>query len=138
MVVMYTQEKALGGTQVPTINVEEKYEKAFTVWSNSTLGILCFWAHVPKQQLGRSKATKLGMVDMPILDFSKLNIAQINKFNNVFDEFMHEPFGKIMNLNIDKVRHNIDEKVMEILGLGDVQLDSLRQLLACEPSLTMQ
>ena len=138
MIVMYTKEKALGGTQVPTIDVEEKYEKVLTVWSNSTLGILCFWAHVPKQQLGRSKATKSGMIDMPILDFTKLSTKQLRKFDRVFDKFMHEPFDRIMNLDTDTVRHRLDAKVMEILGLEDVRLDKLRQLLAREPSLVMQ
>ena len=138
LVAMYTNEKALGGTQLPTVSVPEEHEKAFVVWANSTLGILCFWSHVPKQQLGRSKATKSGIVNMPVLDFGSLQKDQLEQFNETFDTYAKENLGKIMNLAVDEVRHKLDEDVMEILGLGDVSLHDLRQRLAREPSISQQ
>ena len=133
LVAMYTNEKTLGGTQVPTVSLPEKHEKAFVVWANSTLGILCFWSHAPKQQLGRSKATKTGIVDMPVLDFEKLSKGQMGKFNCVFDKFAHARLDRIKNLDTDAMRHKLDESVMGILGLSDVSLGDLRKRLACEP-----
>ena len=135
LVAMYTKEETLGGTQVPTVKLPKKHEKAFVVWANSTLGILCFWSHAPKQQLGRSKATKTGIVDMPMLDFGKLSKEQVGEFDILFDKFAHVQLDRIMNLENDAVRHKLDDGVMKILGLGDVSLCGLRQRFGREPSM---
>ena len=85
MTVLYTDEKTLGtGVSLPSCYTKPEYEKAFSVWCNSTLGILCHWYNSGKQQFGRGITSNTAIRTMPLLDFDNLNDGQIRMFGECF------------------------------------------------------
>ena len=68
----YTAKPTLASSVFPSFKIPQKHEKAMAVWGNSTLGIICFWAHAGKQQLGRGRASRMSMENMAVLNASKL------------------------------------------------------------------
>ena len=132
--VFYTEEKSLGGESLPNVIMAEKYEKAFAAWSNSTLGILCFWASSGRQQLGRNVYSRTSLQSMPVLDFAKLRSVQLDKLSKTFDTYKSEPLLAIKNMYKDDTRIAIDGAVSDVLGIGE-PLDDLRIRLSMEPSI---
>ena len=46
LAVAFTEQKSAGGRVWPNVIFEdERFDYAFTVWGNSTLGLLCYWWH---------------------------------------------------------------------------------------------
>ena len=84
--VLFTKEKSLGGESLPNVCIDRKFEKAFTVWGNSTLGLLSYWASSGRQNGGRGLHSRTSLQALPILDFEMLTEEQLNKFDDVFDK----------------------------------------------------
>lgn len=131
--VAYTENPCIGGRAWPNVFLnDENFEKAYTVWSNSTLGIFMFWYTSSRQQPGRGLIRKAVGDTIPILDFRKLNSEQIDGFNRIFDKFSKTELLPIDQLNIDSVRIKIDEEILTILEIN-INLDDLRTRLCNEP-----
>ena len=56
---------------------DERYDYAFAVWGNSTLGLLSYWWHSNRQQPGRGIITIRTAETLPILDLRALSDAQL-------------------------------------------------------------
>ena len=132
--VLYTAEKSLGGESIPNVLIGDAYEKAFTVWSNSTLGILCFWASSGRQQIGRGTHSRTSLQQMPVLDFTKLHRTQVNRLNKIFDKYKSKPLLAIRYMYRDETRIALDKEVADVLGIHE-PLDDLRIRLSREPSI---
>lgn len=137
LVALYTQTKCVGGTSLPSIMFKRggggQYEKAFTVWANSTLGILCHWFLGSKQHVGRSIIGSLNhILDVPTLDFSELNKSQIKSFNDVFDKISTKTLLPVKDLHKDKTRIELDKKILNILDI-ESNLDDIRRRFVSEP-----
>lgn len=136
LLVLYTKKPTLcAGSSLPNYYIKSKYEKAFTVWGNSSFGILLHWLHSGKQQFGRGISSPTSLPNMAVLDFDKLNNAQIQKFNKLFNTCAQDKFLTIMDLNIDKTRHKLDNGICDILGIDISLLEDVRQRLSQEPIL---
>ena len=133
--VSYLAKLTLGGTAWPSICVEEQYEKAFVLWHNTTLGIICHWAAAGHQYPGRSRTTVTSIPDIPTLDLGHLSRKQLKEMNKTFDTFSTKHLDRVMNLWKDETRIEMDNKVLEILGI-DTSLDELRRRLCKEPTIT--
>jgi hypothetical protein len=77
------------------------------------------------------------------LDVSKLSQEALSKAVAIFDDMKHRELRPINEINIDKVREEIDTRIgTEVLGFppelvaSDGPLALLRQKLALEPSIT--
>ena len=132
--VSYLAKPALGGTAWPSICVEERYEKAFVMWHNTTLGIISHWASAGHQQRGRSRTTVTSIPNIPTLDLNELSNTQLTELDKTFDSLSTKHLDRIMNLWKDKTRIDIDNKVLEILEI-DTDLGGLRRRLCREPTI---
>jgi hypothetical protein len=73
---------------------------------------------------------------MPVLDVRKLSKAKLAILSDAYDSILKEELAPIAQLNVDKVRQEIDAAICKILELPD--LDAIRVLLSREPGLSAQ
>ena len=130
----YLEEPALGGRAWPSICMEERHERAFVLWHNTTLGIVCHWAATGHQQRGRSQTTVTAIPGISALDLTGLSGVQLQEMNEAFDVFSSMRLDRVMNLWKDETRIGMDGRVLEILGIG-ANLDGLRRRLCMEPTI---
>ena len=74
---------------------QPRYEYAFALWSNSTLGLLCHWWMSNKTQEGRGTTTVTSIPEITTLDVRALSAAQHRSFQGREQE---EPLSKKMSL----------------------------------------
>ena len=134
LLISYLEEPTLGGRAWPSICMEKKHEKAFALWHNTTLGLLCYWAFAGHQQRGRSQTTVETIPNIPTLDLNELSSVQLEEMDEAFDNLSTRRLDRIMNLWKDEARIEIDNKVLEILEI-DTDLDGLRRRLCREPTI---
>ena len=132
LLYIYLKKKTLGSRVFPSFSVPTQYEKALSLWGNSTLGILCFWIHSARQQMAKGNATRTSMKYMPVLDFSKLNKDQLKKLNIAFDKYSRRKLCPINLLYKDKTRIAIDDEILSVLGVSD-SIDEIRLKFCNEP-----
>jgi len=115
-VVGLTDKAVLGGSSFPNFILHnKKFEKAFAVWWNSTLGLLLFWWNSGKQQAGRGILSKEARLNMPVLNFNKLKEHQIDEINKIYDECCLKPLQALHRIFDDKNRKIIDILLLECL-----------------------
>ena len=57
----FTEQESIGGRAWPNVSFDTpQFDYAFTLWGNSTLGLLCYWWHSSRQVAGR------GDMDYPL------------------------------------------------------------------------
>ena len=118
------------------------HEKAFLLWANCTLGLMCHWWHANKQQSGRGSITITAIPNVAIYDFSQLSSEQLQKAEAAFEEFATKPLRPFNEIDADPARHELDRiTLIDVFGLpprlvasgGHIEL--LRCKLAREPSI---
>jgi len=88
-----TPERAIGGRAWPSVVVDNiDHEYAFTLWSNSTLGLLCHWWMSNKTQEGRGTTTVTSIPAIATLDVRLLSPAQHEAAKTVFDALAGQRF----------------------------------------------
>ena len=144
LVVMFTERNAIGVNKIPNIVFQDKrYEYAWTLWCNSTLGLLCHWIHSAKQTAGRGQNSRNALRSMPTLDVRQLTPFQLTIAEVIFRELKDQrmrPFSKMVD---DPVRKKLDRLLLsKVLGFGEDThpevhegIDLLRKKLCAEPSI---
>ena len=144
LAVMFTEQKTIGVNTLPNIAfVNENYEYAWTLWGNSTLGLLCHWMQCGKQQQGRGILRKTTLRSLPTLDVTQLSSSQLKAARQIFHDLKHQqmlPFNKMVD---DPVRQKLDRLLLsKVLNLEENThpevhdgLDLLRKKLCAEPSI---
>ena len=144
LAVMFTEQKTLGIALIPNVFFEdESYEYVWTLWCNSTLGLLCHWHQSGTQQQGRGKLGKKSLGAMPTLDVSQLSLVQLANAERIFRELKHQIMLPFNEMTDDPVRQELDRLLLsKVLGLGEDThrevhegLDLLRKKLCAEPSI---
>ena len=135
----FTEEKTLGGTAWPNVGfADDRFDYAFTLWCNSTLGLLVFWWHSSRQQSGRGITTISAMPELPVLDLRSLTDAQLDTAREIFEEFRDKELLPAYLADADPNRALLDRMVMcDLLGFEDAVYQGVRRLSAkwcAEPS----
>lgn len=126
LVAAYTETETLGGRSWPNIILNNSsHEKAFTVWFNSVFGILTYWFVAGSQQIGRGMMSPTACKKVPVPDFGSMDRHTISQLNKVFNDLCRKEMKPINRLDSDRVRQEIDRRVMDILGL---KVDNLEQI----------
>ena len=135
----FTERKSIGGRIWPNVIFDdEKFDAAFAVWSNCTLGLLSYWWHASRQQSSKAGITIRSAETLPVLDFRALSDAQLRSVQAIFDEFRELDLKPAYLVDADDNRALLDRRVVcDLLGFDADTYDAVRRLAAkwcAEPS----
>ena len=139
LAVAFTDQASIGGRAWPNVRFEiPQFDYAFSIWSNSTLGSLCFWWHSNRQVAGRGTTTIRSAETLTVLDFRALSEAQLTIAREVFEEFRDKELKPAYLADADPNRALLDRRVVcDLLGFDEGVYESVRRLAAkwcAEPS----
>ena len=139
LAVAFTERESIGGRGWPNVIFDDKrFDYAFAVWSNSTLGLMCYWSHSSRQQPGRGIITIRAAESLPALDFRTLTNGDLDTAQAIFDEFRDKELQPAYLADVDENRALLDRRVVcDLLGFDDGVYRAVRFLAAkwcAEPS----
>ena len=139
LAVAFTETQTIGGTAWKNVKFDDRaHEIAYTLWGNTTLGLLCYWWHSSRQQAGRGRMPITAIRTMPILDVTRLTAEQLATAESIFEDMRDAQFLPANEAWHDTTRQELDYRVLiEMLGLprSIIQpLDLLRLKWCSEPS----
>jgi hypothetical protein len=114
----------------------ELYEKAFSIWFNSTLNLLMLLALRQETRGAWVQFKKPILSNLPALDLSSLLEDQLNILSEAYDEVAGQPLLTFPEMDRDPARTRIDTAIAEALGLPDFSV--LREILAREPVICLK
>lgn len=128
--------KVLGNTWWGFDNsaLNENQRKALLLWLNSTLGILSYYGRRAITEGAWVQMKKPAWSSMQVLNVRKLSKANLAVLGTAYDALSTRELAPIAQLNVDKVRQQIDAVICKVLGLPD--LEAFRVLLSREPGLS--
>ena len=131
-----TERKCIGGRAWPSVILHDpEHEYAFSLWCNSTLGLLLHWWVSNKTQAGRGTTTITGIPNIPTLDTRALSDAQHAEARRQFDLLREERLLPFDRAKLDRAI------LVDVLGLSeslvapDGPIDLIRRKLAREPQI---
>lgn len=141
--MQFTTRLTIGGRAWISIklkNVEQ--EKAMAAWANTSLGLLLYWWHSNKQQVGRGSIGKSALQTLKVLNVTSLTKKKLKAAIAIFEDLKLRELRPINEIDEDQAREGLDKRFMtEVLGLPvqfasvDGPLGILRAKLAREPSI---
>ena len=143
LIVAMTERKCIGGRAWPSVILHNpEHEYTFSLWCNSTLGLLLHWWVSNKTQDGRGTTTVTGIPNIPTLDTRALSDAQHSEAKRQFDLLRDERFLPFNQIDHDPARAKLDRAILvDVLGLPeslvapDGPIDLIRRKLAQEPQI---
>ncbi len=135
----FTEQESIGGRAWPNVIFSDKrFDYAFAIWGNNTLGLLSYWWHSSRQQDGRGLMTRLVAPHLPTLDLRALTDAQLTTAQAIFDDFRDRELKPAYLADTDPNRARLDRRVIcDLLGMDDSVYQAVRRLSAkwcAEPS----
>ena len=139
LAVALTERESIGGTVWPNIIFSDnRFDYAFAVWGNSTLGLLSYWWHSGRQQSSKARMTIRSAASLPVLDLRCLTDEQLLMAETIFDEFRDKDLMPAFLADADPNRALLDRRVIcDLLGFGEEIYVAVRRLSAkwcAEPS----
>ena len=137
--VIFTEQRTLGGPAWPNVIFDdERFDYAFIIWGNSTLGLLMYMWHSNRQQSSKIRTTILQAKSLQILDFRALSHNQLEMAQQIFEDFRDKEFLPAYLADIDPNRDLLDRRVIcDLLGFDENVFAAVRRLSAkwcAEPS----
>ena len=143
LIVAMTERPAIGGRAWSSIIFSKAaYEEVFSLWCNSTLGLLCHWWHSNRAQSGRGTTTVTSVPLLPVLDMRRLDPEQLETARALYGEMKGKPMLPFNEAHMDRHRRELDRRLCtDVLRLraefasdrGPLAL--LRAKLCAEPSI---
>ncbi len=126
----FTLVRSIGGRAWPNVLFNDpRFDYAFSVWMNSTLGLLLFWWHSNRQQGGRGTTSISAIDSLPILDFRALTDDQLATAERIFEEFRDKELLPAYLADADPNRDLLDRRViMDLLGFDEDTYLAVRRL----------
>ena len=139
LAMAFTEQRTIGGTAWKNVRFAERtLEIAYTLWGNTTLGLLCYWWHSSRQQSGRGRMPISSIRTMPTLDVTALSPEQLAAAESIFEDMRTRHFLPANQAYEDPARKELDYRVLiEMLGMPEsvlAPLDLLRLKWCSEPS----
>ena len=141
IIASWTEKPSIGVCSMPNVKLAEpKQEAAWTLWSNSTLGLLCYWMNASKQQPGRGRHGIGRVPFISTLDVRQLSDAQLKAAEDIFADLKEVRMLPYNECADDAWRHILDARLLaEVLGITDkethIAMQELREKLCAEPSI---
>ena len=135
----FTDRESIGGRVWPNVKFpDSRYDYAFPVWGNSTLGLLCYWWHSSRQQSSKASVTIRSAETLTVLDFRALTDEHLGEAERIFDEFRGKELKPAYLADADANRALLDRRVVcDLLGFDEETYVGVRRLAAkwcAEPS----
>ena len=130
-IAMRTDRPVLSNVWWPVRTENRDWEKALTLWLNSSLGILTLLANRTSTRGAWVAVKKTDLVVLPVLDVRALTAGQLQGLVDLFDLVEKMEFERLPQMADCPARRALDDGLSSILGLPD--LSGLRELLATEP-----
>ena len=139
LAVASTEFISIGGRVWPNVIFDNKrFDHAFTVWGNSTLGLLAWWWHSNRQQSSKGGLTILSARTLHVLDLRALSTKQLAMAEEIFEEFRDKELLPAYLADADPNRALLDRRVVcDLLGFDAAVYQGVRRLAAkwcAEPS----
>ena len=139
LAVAFTEQESIGGRVWPNISFPDKrFDYAFAVWGNSTLGLLSYWWHSSRQQSSKAGMTIRSAESLPVLDLRALRDDQLTVAEKIFNEFRDKELQPAYLADADPNRALLDHSVIcDLLGFDEETYTAVRRLAAkwcAEPS----
>ncbi len=143
LTVAMTERKCIGGRAWPSVILHDpNHEYAFSLWCNSTLGLLTHWWVTNKSQDGRGTTTVTGIPNIPTLDTRALTKAQHAEAKKQFQALANTRFLPFDQIDEDPARAKLDRAILvNVLNLPNSlvapngPIDLIRRKLAQEPQI---
>ncbi len=143
LIAAITQRECIGGMAWPSVVLrDQSHQYTFSLWCNSTLGLLLHWWVTNKTQDGRGRTTVTGIPNIPTLDSRALSDAQHAEAKRQFDLLRDERFLPFDQIDEDPARAKLDRAILvDVLGLPESlvedggPIDLIRHKLAREPQI---
>ena len=137
--VAFTNQPAAGGRVWPNVTFQDdRFDYAFVIWGNSTLGLLSHWWHSSRQQSSKASMTIRSAETFPVFDFHELSETQLDTAKATFDEFRELELQPAYLADADANRALLDGGlVCDLLGFDGEVYRAVRRLAAkwcAEPS----
>ena len=134
-----TPELSIGGRAWPNfLCTDRRWETPLVLWTNTTLGLICFWWIGSRQQQGRAILTISKLPALTVLDPRSLSATQLNRADDIFEEFRLRELLPANEAWRDETRQALDRAVLiDLLGITEEVLEPLallRRQWCAEPS----
>ena len=135
----FTEQESMGGRAWPNVRFpDSRFDYAFTLWSNSTLGLLLYWWHSNRQHSGRGTTTIRNVESLPVLDLHALSDEQQRTSEAIFNELRDMELKPAYLADADPNRALLDRRIVcDLLGFDEDVYEGVRRLSAkwcAEPS----
>ncbi len=135
----FTERESMGGRVWPNVKFpNDRFDYVFTLWNNSTLGLLLYWWHSSRQQSSKATVSIRSAETLPVLDFRALSDGQLAAAESIFDEFRDLELMPAYLADADANRALLDRRVVcDLLGFDEDVYRGVRRLAAkwcAEPS----
>ena len=139
LAVAFTDIESIGGRVWPNVIFSDnRHDYAFSVWGNSTLGLLSYWWHSNRQQSSKAGMTVRSADSLPVLDFCALSAKQLRTAEAIFNEIRDVELKPAYLADADPNRALLDRRVVcDLLGFDEETYAAVRRLAAkwcAEPS----
>ena len=139
LAVAFTDRESVGGRVWPNVIFSDKrFDYAFTVWGNSTLGLLSYWWHSSRQQSSKAGMTIRSAESLPVLDLRALTDEQLRTAEAIFEELRDKDLKPAYLADADPNRALLDRRVVcDLLDFNEDTYAAVRRLAAkwcAEPS----
>ncbi len=139
LAIATTEKPSMGGRAWPNVNFSDlRFDYAYSIWGNSSLGLICHWWHANRQVAGRGSISIRSAPSLPVLDFRALTEEQLRTAGAIFNEFRDKDLKPAYLADADANRALLDRRVLcDLLGFNAGIYDAVRRLAAkwcAEPS----
>ena len=130
LAVAFTERKSIGGRVWPNVIFEDdRFDYAFAMWGNSTLGLLSYWWHSSRQQSSKAGITIRAAESLVVPDFRFLSDAQLQTAQDIFDDFRNLELKPASQADNDENRELLDRRVLrDLLGFEEETFMAVRRL----------
>ncbi len=138
---LFTKNLSIGPTLITNVAFKNpRHEIPWTLWCNSTLGLLCHWLHSGKQNAGRGKLRLTALGNLPTLDVRELSEVALMKAEALFERLKYKRMLPFNECARDPVRRELDRDLLtKVLNVKDTDvltsMQTLRKMLCAEPSI---
>ena len=129
-------ERAVGSIWTPCRPHDPAIAKALCLYMNSTPGLLTLLGQRDNRKPAYPSFSLDTLRSLPVPDFAALGALERELLSNQFDRLQHATLQSFPRMTEDPVRQQIDETVVQALGLDAEWVSTIRRELAREPSVT--